>query len=420
MAQATLQITALSIFLLVYVVIILGESSPRKLDRPAAALIGAVLMVITGILTREQALAAIDFPTLALLFGMMIVIHYATVSGLLQGMANKLVRYGRTPAQLLWVVGIASGILSALFVNDTICLLMTPILLSVTRKAKLPAEPYLISLATASNVGSAMTITGNPQNMLIGQSSQWSWTNFALHMIPIGLICLVINGLIVHWIYRKQLGKEFSIVEDTEEESIPLDHKLAVKTLTVIFALVIGFLCGAPMDLVALSAGIAILILANRPPEETFATIDWSLLLFFGGLFVVVHGLVVTQANMMHDVMPMVTAHTDTLQGMSMFSLSTIIASNIFGNVPFVMLIRSWIDQAGHAQLLWLLLGMASTFAGNLTLVGSVANLIVANGAKQQSPLGFWAFMKVGVPSTLITTAVGTLCLYLYYICKWF
>lgn len=410
-------ITAAAIFVLVYVVIILGENSPRKLDRPAASLIGAVLMVITGILTRSQALSAIDFPTLALLFGMMMVVHYASASGLLQALANKLVHCGQTPRQLLWIVCLSAGILSALFVNDTICLLMTPLLLTVTRRAALPPEPFLICLATSSNVGSAMTITGNPQNMLIGQSSQWTWTAFALHMIPIGMVCLLLNGLIVQMIYRRQLSTTAAIAD--AEVTIPLDKKLAGKTIVVIAALLIGFLIGAPMDLVALTAGIVILVWADRPAEETFANIDWGLLLFFSGLFVVVHGLVVTQAKLMSDIMPIITVHTDKLWGLCLFALSTVLGSNIFGNVPFVILVRSWIAHTTQAQLLWLLLGMASTFAGNLTLVGSVANLIVANGAKQECPLGFWSFMKVGVPSTIVTTIIGVLVLFIYYLFKW-
>jgi Na+/H+ antiporter NhaD/arsenite permease-like protein len=416
---ADLETLALSIFLLVYLFVILGEHSPRKLDRPAAALIGAVLMVITGVLTRAQALSAIDFSTLALLFGMMIVIHYANVSGLLEALANRLVRFGQTPKQLLWVVCIAAGVLSALFVNDTICLLMTPMLLSVTRRARLPGEPFLICLATSSNVGSAMTITGNPQNMLIGQSSHWSWTAFALHMVPVGIICLLINGLIVQTVYRKALSTSATINEGDATIGKPLNKKLATKTIIVIVALLISFLSGAPMDLAALTAGIVILVWANRPPEETFATIDWALLLFFAGLFVVVHGLLVTQAQMMNRMMPLVTEHTNNLEGLSLFSLFTVVGSNVFGNVPFVMLIRSWIGQASHAQLLWLVLAMASTFAGNLTLVGSVANLIVANGAKQECPLGFWSFMKVGVPSTIVTTIIGLLSIYLYYLLHW-
>jgi Na+/H+ antiporter NhaD/arsenite permease-like protein len=409
---------ALVIFALVYLVIILGEHSPRHLDRPAAALIGAVLMVVCGVLTRSQALQSVDFPTLALLFGMMMIVHYATVSGLLAEMATRFMAFGNSPSKLFWVICFSAGILSALFVNDTICLLMTPLVLTMTKRANLPAAPYLICLATSSNVGSATTITGNPQNMLIGQSSAWTWPKFALLMIPIGIVCLLINGLIVKWVYRRQLPVDQHPIPKAPAE-LPLNRKLAVKTAIVAVCLLVGFLIGAPMDMMALSAGVALLVWANRPPEETFAAIDWSLLLFFAGLFVVVRGITDTHLADMNRLIPLFTGHATTLRGVSLFSGATVIASNIFGNVPFVMLIRGWIAANHNAQLLWLLLAMASTFAGNLTLLGSVANLIVASAAKNDCKLGFVEFLKAGVPSTIVTVAAGTAVIYGYHVLGW-
>lgn len=403
---------ALLVFILVFVVIILGENSPRKLDRPAAALIGAVVLVNTGVVPREELTKAVDFPTLALLFGMMIIVHYATISGLLNVLTEKLVRRAKSPAQLLILVALSAGILSALFVNDTICLLMTPIILEVCRKTELPAEPYLICLATSSNVGSAMTITGNPQNMLIGQCSPWTWGAFAAKMAPIGLIGLAINALLVWVIYRSVLKPRD--LQMPVEEVQTLDKKLAVRTIIVTIALLVGFLTGAPMDSVALTAAVVILVWANEAPEKTFASIDWSLLLFFAGLFIVVYGFSSTQEHVITAIIPELTSRTETLVGMTKLSLGTIVGSNVFGNVPFVMLITDWVRQSEHDNVLWLILAMSSTFAGNLTLVGSVANLIVANGARGKCPLNFWTFMKVGVPSTVLTTLVGVLILYLY------
>src|SRR5580658_2086995 len=158
-------IAAIVIFLITYGLILAGEKSPRKLDKPSAGLLGGVLMVICGVLSFPQAVAAIDFATLALLLGMMVIIHYATSSGLLDTIAHALVERSRSGNQLLWVVSLSAGLLSALFVNDTICLLMTPLILAVTARKRLPPEPYLLAIATSSNVGSLMTLTGNPQNM---------------------------------------------------------------------------------------------------------------------------------------------------------------------------------------------------------------------------------------------------------------
>ena len=411
---------AIVIFMLVYAVILAGEKSPRKLDRPSAGLIGAVLMVLCGVLTRTEASHAIDFATLALLLGMMIVIHYATSSGLLDHLAHALIARSHSAKQLLWMVCGCSGLLSALFLNDTICLLMTPMLLTACKRAKLPAEPYLIALATSSNVGSVMTLTGNPQNILIGQSSGWAWGAFALRMVPIGLVCLVINTLVVGLIYRKAL-KEAKWGEEAEgqEEAKPLQRSLAGKTLLVLAGLLIAFLCGVPMELAALSAGAVMLLLANRPAEETLAAVDWPLLLFFAGLFVVVEGVTKTQAGLITRCVPALTRQPGSFGELTKFSIASVAGSNLFSNVPFVMLLRGFMAHLPRAPLLWLTLVASSTFAGNLTLVGSVANLIVAQKARQECPLEFWAFLKVGVLTTLLTTLASVAMLWLFGHFRW-
>jgi Na+/H+ antiporter NhaD/arsenite permease-like protein len=408
-------VLAIAIFALVYIIILAGENSPRKLDRPTAALIGGVLMVICGVLTRAEALKAIDFGTLALLFGMMVVICPASSAGLLDRIAEALVGHGHSARQMLWIVCLAAGMLSALFVNDTICLIMTPLLLSASRSARLPAEPYLLALATSSNVGSVMTVTGNPQNMLIAQSSGWTWGPFALRMAPVGLACLAINALVLDCLYRRQL--QAADCATTLATALPekrVDRKLAVKTVVVLAGLLIAFLCGAPMDLAALSAAVAMLALINRPPAETFAAVDWALLLFFAGLFVVVQGVTKTEGVWMGRALPMFTHHTGSLQELAGFSAMSVAGSNLFSNVPFVMLVRGWIVNLPHASVLWLMLAASSTFAGNLTLVGSVANLIVAQGAKDECPLSFGSFLKVGVLTTTFTVIASVLMIWLY------
>ncbi|MGC4043859.1 MAG: SLC13 family permease [Armatimonas sp.] len=414
------QVLALSIFALVYIIILAGENSPRKLDRPAAGLIGGVLMVVCGVLNRKEAIAAIDFGTIGLLFGMMVLIHYATLSGLLDRMAGYLVERSKTPQQLLWILCFSAGILSALFVNDTICLLMVPLVLTIVKRKNLPPEPYLIALATSSNVGSVMTLTGNPQNMLIGQSSQWTWAAFALRMVPVGLVCLVVNALIVGWLYRKPLREaQAQPQEEMLALAYPLERKLAIRTLLVLVGLLVAFLAGAPMDVAAMAAGVTLLIWANREPEKTFAAIDWSLLLFFAGLFVVVEGVTKTEGAWISRLMPLFAQQKDPLTELSLFSFGSVVGSNLFSNVPFVMLLRTWVPGLPHASLLWLALAASSTLAGNLTLLGSVANLIVAQGAKDVYPLSFKAFLRVGVLTTTTTVLVSIGLLYVYNLLRW-
>ena len=413
-------VIAVSLFVAAYAIIVAGEKSPRKLDRPAAGLLGGLGMVLLGVLSRHEALRAIDFPTLALLFGMMIVIHYATVSGLLDRLAHLLLDRSRTPRTLFWSVCMASGVLSALFVNDTVCLLMTPLLLSAARRARLGAEPLLLGLATSSNVGSVMTVTGNPQNMLVGQSSGWGWGAFVLRMAPLGLACLMLNALVVGWIYRRQLDSAtIQIAADPEAYGTPWDAKLARRTVMVLVALLLMFVCGVPMEVAALTAAGVLLVWANRPSEEAFGSVDWNLLLFFAGLFVVVEGVTKTQGGEITRLLPAFTRGAGSLHQLSLFSAGSILGSNVFSNVPFVMLLRNWLPGLPHARLLWLTLAMSSTFAGKLTLVGSVANLIVAQRAREECPLSALQFFKVGVPSTLLTTLAGVLILWLYSLLHW-
>lgn len=411
---------ALAIFGLVYALLLAGESSPRKLDRPAAGLIGGVLMVVCGVLTRGEALAAIDFGTLALLLGMMVLIHYALICGLLDRLAAGLVSLGRTPVALLWTLGLSAGVLSALFVNDTICLLMTPVVLRVARRRGLSPEPYLLMLATCSNVGSVMTLTGNPQNMLIGQSSGWGFAPFALRMAPIGLVCLAINGLVVQGLYRARLhaaaggGGDAPDVTETS-----LDRRLAVKTLVVLAGLLVAFLAGAPMDVAAMTAAVAIVVWANRPPAAAFASVDWALLLFFAGLFIVVQGFTKAEGAWIGRIVPAVAHGPNLPATLAGFSAASVVGSNLFSNVPFVMLLRGWMPQLPHAPLLWLALAASSTLAGNLTLLGSVANLIVAQGARAECPLSFTAFLRVGALSTALTVAASVAILWLYGVLGW-
>jgi Na+/H+ antiporter NhaD/arsenite permease-like protein len=405
------RLAAIVIFVLVYAFIVAGEHTPRKLDRPSSALVGAVLMVLAGVLTRLQAMAAIDFSTIALLLGMMIVIHYATDSGLVEWIAASAMNRARSPRLLLIAVGLAAGFLSALFINDTICLLLTPIVLSMARRMSARAEPYLIALATSSNVGSLATLTGNPQNMLIGQSSGWAWGAFAARMAPVGIVCLAVNIAIVLFVYRRDLSAETWSVTVPESSGVRLDRKLATKTCVVMIGLLAAFVAGANTSLAALTAAVAILVLADRPAARTFVAVDWSLLLFFAGLFVVVAGMTRTEGAMLFHWLPIANVGgAGRLAGLSAVS---VVGSNLFSNVPFVMLVRGWIASHGSPRIEWLMLAASCTLAGNLTLVGSVANLIVAQRSKDEAPLSFVAFLRVGVPSTLATVAISVLLIWI-------
>ena len=265
-----------------------------------------------------------------------------------------------------------------------------------------------------------MTITGNPQNILIGQSSGWSWAAYALRMAPIGLVCLAINCAVIAFLYRRSLtGAKFTLDRVRVEPSEPLQKRLATKTIVVLAGLLIAFVAGLPLDLAALAAAAILLVWANRSTEETLNAVDWPLLLFFAGLFVIVEGLVKTQGHWLTQFMPVSARQAGSFPQLARFSFGSVVGSNMFSNVPFVMLLRGFIGSLPHAPLMWLLLAMSSTFAGNLTMIGSVANLIVVQRAKEECPLSFGAFLRVGIPSTALTTLVGTLMLWVYHLLGW-
>jgi Na+/H+ antiporter NhaD/arsenite permease-like protein len=234
-------------------------------------------------------------------------------------------------------------------------------------------------------------------------------------MVPIGLVCLAVNGGVLSLVYRKQLVPAKNVPECPEDSTAqPLNKPLAAKAVIVLIGLLAAFLCGVPMETAALTEAVTIIILANREPKETFAAVDWSLLLFFAGLFVVVAGVTKVEGAWLTSHVPYFTRDGASLWGLTRFSTASVVGSNLFSNVPFVMLLRTELIHAPHPSLLWLALAASSTLAGNLTIVGSVANLIVVQKAKDKCALTFWAFLKVGVPSTLLTVIVSVLMLWLY------
>lgn len=394
------------IFLLTYILISLGENSPRKLDRPTAALLGAVLMVMCGVLTREQAFAAVDYSTLSLLFGMMVLLAVLMQSGLPARMAFNTLKHCNSPKKLLAIIIFSSGIASALMLNDTVCLLGTPIVLQVTTQAELPAVPFLIALATSSNIGSVMTLTGNPQNMIIGHASGWSWAGFAARMVPIGLICLLINWIMLCVIYKKDLATSMAKHREPEAGEKKVNKKLATRSLIVFCGFTLALLLGAPMDFAAVASATVLLVWANRPPRWALKSVDWSLLIFFTGLFVVVEGIVRADRKLLESAIGALGTNVGLATTIKM-SIVHVLGSNIFSNVPYVLIVGRWIRQMSNPMFMWLILALTSTFAGNLTLFGSVANVIVAQRSQNKAPLKFSDFLRAGIPVTVVSTAVG-------------
>ena len=382
-----------AIFLLTYVLIALGENSPRKLDRPTAALLGAVLMVISGTLSRKEAADALNMGTLSVLFGMMALVVALMRSGLPTYLGQKVLSRCRSPRTLMAAVVFVSGTAAAAMLNDTVCLLGTPLILRMTAQIGIPPVPFLFALTTSANIGSVMTLTGNPQNIIIGHLSPWSWPAFAIRMAPIGFLCLTVNWLLLVFLFRKKLASRSTPPDAFQQTGEEVDSSLAWRSGCTFFGLFIALVSGVPMDISTLTAATLLLVWVNRPPAEILDSIDWSLLLFFAGLFIVVAGFAKADSAMLSAAVVFLWKGFSFLNSL-IFSAVALIGSNIFSNVPFVLIAGHWVSAMKHPKFMWLLLSLTSTFAGNFSLFGSVANLIVARARKNPLHFRLWDFSK--------------------------
>nr|WP_277991485.1 SLC13 family permease [Corallococcus macrosporus] len=383
-----------------------------KLDRPGGALLGATLMVVAGVVTPAEVFGhssdrgqqAIDMDTLVLLLGMMLLAVYLAQANFFRAAGAKALKVAHTPRLLLVAVTFVSAFLSAFLVNDTVCLFLTPLVLVVVEDARLPPVPYLLAVCMGSNSGSVATFTGNPQNMLIQGASGLGYARFAAYMALPAVLSTAIVAVALLYLFRKELpAARF----DTHPPPLEVDRRLLALGLGSLLGVVVAFFAGLPMSWSALAGGVLVMSLSGHDSREALERVDWVLLLFFASLFIVVHG--VNKAGWAEEIRQLFSPlmagppWRETLG----FAGLTLVASNLFSNVPFVMLARAWVPAMQEPELAWHVLALGSTLAGNLTLVGSVANLIVFEAARGKVRMGFVDYLRVGVPVTLISFAVG-------------
>ena len=400
--------TGLIIFAATYLLIAVQRLPFIHLNRPTASLLGAVAMVVFGVLTMQQAYAAVDFDVLVFLLGLMLIVGYLEVGKFFEWAAEWVLERAVTPAGLLFAVVVGGGVLSAFFVNDTVCLVVTPILLAALERLRVRPQPYLLGLAMGANVGSVVSVTGNPQNMLVGIWSGASFGGFLWRMLPVAVGGLAITYAYLRWAFRKPLAQPFP--QRLDPAPINPDVPLVAKGLTMFGVAVIGWLAGGSLPLVAITCGALMVAIAQRDPAFAVERVDWDLLLLFSGLFVVMRGLEATGAVAWIDQRAFAFAQggSEGLTG-GVVSGVMVLLSNLISNVPAVMLWRDVVPHLPHAELMWRMVAMSSTFAGNLLLIGSVANLIVAERAESRGiRIGFGEYARVGVPVTLLTVVWGT------------
>ena len=398
-------LTAFLIFLGTYLVLAIGRLPGFRVDRTGAAIIGAALMIAFNVLTFEEAYAAIDYDTIILLFGMMIVVANLRLSGFFRAVAAWAVERAHRPILMLAAIIAVSGVFSAVFVNDTMCLVLTPLVLEATVALRRNPVPFLLAVAMGANVGSVATITGNPQNMMIGSFSRIGYGAFVAALAPVaavGLVLTVAAIVIAYW-------KEFRVEERVEIErpAVRIDRLLMWKSLAVAVAMLGFFIAGWPVPKVALGAGAVLLLTRRVKPQKVYHEIDWQLLVMFIGLFIVIAGI--EKTALAADFFQF--AERFGLGRVGVLSATSAVLSNIVSNVPAVLIFKPLIPHLANPRQAWLVLAMSSTLAGNLTLLGSVANLIVVERARHQVRISFWEYFKVGAPLTLATIVAGILLL---------
>ena len=401
-----MDVAILVIFAAVYLGMILGEIPGLKLDRSGIALLGAIALVAAAKVTPHAAWEAVDVPTMALLFGLMVVSAQLRLGGFYTRVTRSLARADVPPTVLLGLVVAVSGLLSALLANDIICLALAPLLVEGCARRALDPVPFLLALACAANVGSAATLIGNPQNMLIGQRLGLSFGGYLVDAAVPSVLGLGLVWLVVHLATRGRWQRHTPI---PDVAAVSFNRWQTGKGLAVLVGLVAAFLLSpTPREVLAIGAAGALLLSRRMASRAFLGLVDWNLLVLFTGLFVVNHALAASGwlAVGMEAVR---SAGVDVASPALLFAV-TVVLSNVVSNVPAVMLL---LPVATH-PLAGATLALASTLAGNLFIVGSIANIIVVEQARTLDIRISWReHARIGVPVTLLTLALAAAWLWL-------
>jgi Na+/H+ antiporter NhaD/arsenite permease-like protein len=401
-----MELLVLIIFGLVYLGMILGEIPGLALDRTGIALLGAILLIATGCVEPLEAWNSIDVPTIGLLLGLMVVSAQFRLGGFYTRFTHRLSDLNVSPSMLLALVTLAAGLLSALLCNDIVCLAMAPVLVEGCVRRQLNPQPFLLALACAANVGSAATLIGNPQNMLIGQVLQLSFTGYLVQALP----PVVLGLAVVWWVIRRQTQDRWYRESDVPMVDEPsFDRWQTIKGLAVLGLLLAVLLSDVvPREVAALAAAGLLLASRRMATRPMLQLVDWQLLVLFAGLFIVNHAM--EQVGNTDRLFAAVrSAGIDPSQPTMLFATSVVL-SNLVSNVPATMLL---LPSAQH-PLAGAVLALSSTLAGNLLIVGSIANIIVIDQAARLGQRITWReHARVGIPVTLITLTIAGLWLML-------
>jgi len=417
---------AASIFVLTYVVII-----TEKFNRALVSLVGASLMILTGILSQEMAIEKVDFNTLGLLIGMMIIVAISQKTGMFQYLAIKSAKLVKgEPWWILVMLTLTTAIFSAFLDNVTTVLLIVPITLLITDELKIDPYPFLFMEILASNIGGTATLIGDPPNIMIGSAAKLTFMDFIINIAPVIPLILITTLVPIWFIYGKEMKVEerlkLGIMKFDEKEAIK-DVGLLKKSLTVLVIVIFGFIFQHQIHMefaiIAMSGAVVLLLISGENPQHIFEKVEWETIFFFIGIFIIVTGIKVA------GLIKLMAETVISLSGGNMMIIAftvtwlSAIASAFIGCIPFVAtmipMIKDIGEIAGNQEIirpLWWALSLGACLGGNGTIIGSAANVIVAGIADRQgTPIRFLKFMKLAFPLMLLSVLISWVYIYLRY-----
>ncbi len=410
---------SLSVFLLVYIVISFRQVRILNQNSSSVVLLGTVILVIFGVFTLEEAFSSIDVNTIVLLLGTMIFSAYVERTKFFEATSLWFISKAKKPRVMLGILMFVSGFFSSFFVNDTVCILLTPLVVAITRKINANPIPFLLGLVMSANIGSAMTLIGNPQNMIIATSSGLPFYKYFIYVLPMVFLSLLIAYLFILFMFRRDLNNVEVVIKESIYR-IPQPYWFIIYRLGLLFLLFVFMLFlpsekllnvpeSQKLPIIAITVGALAIVIGRFRPDDTLRVIDWTLILFFSGLFIVVEA--VREVGIVESMYSFIKPYfgNSEISKYSVFSLITILGSNIVSNVPYVMIAKSWVREFVNPDKAYVLLAVVSTFAGNLTIIGSVANIIVLEKSKSVAKIDFWTYSKVGIPITIITSILAVI-----------
>ncbi|MCI4435027.1 MAG: anion transporter [Thermoplasmata archaeon] len=402
----TMDLIGLSIFLLTYALISIRRKKGYRITRPTAALLGASLMMIFGVITIDEAISAIDLNIIFLLIGMMSIVSIFQFTGFFEWIISRIVKFSKTSGRLFILISISTAFFSALFVNDAVVLFFTPIILAISRDNEINPEPFLLSEIFSANIGSVATEIGNPQNAYIAIKSSIPFFYYLIKMLPVAIISLIISILIIYIFYKDTMNKKLKSY--SLEKGIKNKKLFYSATITLVLIL-FSFIFERNIAIVPfIGASILLFVspfISDADPRKIIKEIDWGIILFFVGLFIVLEGVLVS--GILSEMINVFNSYGLNLNHPLWYVTFVAVVSNLVSNVPAVMLISP--ITTGK---FWLLLAMSSTLAGNATIIGAAANIIVLEISSVWGIEISWGrFSKVGIPVTIITILLGTLIL---------